>query len=371
MSPMLEVGVVNVPTTGRFDTDPMTMKMVGLEQRIPISGSNGLARGSARASVRSDSAAAAFTALELYGMAWNAYADAFYAGEMARRTEEHRGVMGRMVQSARARYESGKGRLEDVLRAETEQARLIGEMAMFQADERSARARLDALRGVDPGTSADALAPPPAPRVPEDFSTWRATLSAAHPRLRELDAETEQYRLSASASRRSTWPDLDLRASYGFRETLQGGIPQDDMFSASVGIRLPIFAGQNEGAEGAAMDAMARATAAERRSEELRLGEALATAHATALAAQRTSTLLADTVLAAQHRTVDASWAAYGAGGTDLWRVFEAAHALYEEEITLARTRRDLAHALSEALTLTGRGDILGIELPAWEGSGR
>src|SRR5262249_29775508 len=130
MSPMLEVGVVNVPTTGRFDTDPMTMKMVGLEQRIPISGSNGLARGSARASVRSDSAAAAFTALELYGMAWNAYADAFYAGEMARRTEEHRGVMGRMVQSARARYESGKGRLEDVLRAETEQARLIGEMAM-------------------------------------------------------------------------------------------------------------------------------------------------------------------------------------------------------------------------------------------------
>ena len=45
-SPMLELGVVDVPTTGSFDTDPMTMKMIGITQRLPLFGANGLARRS-------------------------------------------------------------------------------------------------------------------------------------------------------------------------------------------------------------------------------------------------------------------------------------------------------------------------------------
>src|SRR5687767_13729114 len=41
-SPMVEIGVINVPTSGRFDMDPMTMKMVGIEQRVPVFGANRL-----------------------------------------------------------------------------------------------------------------------------------------------------------------------------------------------------------------------------------------------------------------------------------------------------------------------------------------
>jgi hypothetical protein len=43
-SPMVEVGLVNVPVTGRLDEDPMTMKMLGLSQRLPLFGANRLAR---------------------------------------------------------------------------------------------------------------------------------------------------------------------------------------------------------------------------------------------------------------------------------------------------------------------------------------
>src|SRR5262245_25983497 len=46
-SPMLELGVANVPTSGRFDTDMMTMKMIGIEQHVPIFRANGLARNAA------------------------------------------------------------------------------------------------------------------------------------------------------------------------------------------------------------------------------------------------------------------------------------------------------------------------------------
>src|SRR5437867_7813756 len=37
-APTLEVGVVNVPTSGRFDADPMTMTMIGASQSVPIFG---------------------------------------------------------------------------------------------------------------------------------------------------------------------------------------------------------------------------------------------------------------------------------------------------------------------------------------------
>jgi outer membrane protein TolC len=61
---------------------------------------------------------------------------------------------------------------------------------------------------------------------------------------------------------------------------------------------------------------------------------------------------------------LDASWVSYRAGSTDLWRLLESAHSFYAQEIVLLRARRDLARALAQALSLTGRGDLLGVALP-------
>ncbi len=362
--PMLELGVVNVPTNGRFDMDPMTMKMIGASQRVPLFGSNRLARRAAREAVTGEAAAAEMTGFEIYGLAWEAYADAWSAAEMARVAEGHQGVMERLVQSARARYESGSGRLEDVLRAQAEQARVLTDLAAYRAEERSARARLDALRGIPPGGAPDSLAPLPGSPVPVAADAWLASVAPSHPRLREMDAQVNRYRFSARAARRMVWPDLELRASYGRRGALEGGLEQDNMFSATVAFMLPIFARARELSEGAEMDAMARASEAERRGVELELRQQVATTHAAAAAAQRSVGLLADTVLTTQRRAVEASWTAYRAGTTDLWRVFESNHELYGEEIALVRARQELARAEARLVSLTGRADLLGIALP-------
>lgn len=368
-SPMLELGVVNVPTNGRFDMDPMTMKMIGLSQRVPLFGANRLARGAARAAVSGEVASAELAAYEIYGMTWQAYADAYYAGELARQAGAHGTVMEHMILSARARYESGNGRLEDILRAQAEQARTLADLASFRAEERGARARLDALRGVTAGASADSLAPPPQVAILPAPDAWLAAVVPSHARLREQQAQVERYRLSARASRRMSWPDLELRGSYGWRQTLVGSahggaIEQDNMFGASVGFMLPIFTGSRERSEAAEMEAMARASEAERMAAELDLRAQVAGTHATAAAARRMVGLLADTVVATQRRASDASWVSYRAGTTDLWRVFESTHALYSEEIALVRARQELARAVAQMLSLTGRGDLLGVTLP-------
>lgn len=381
-APMLELGVVNVPTTGRFDEDPMTMKMIGISQRVPVFGSNRLSRGAAREEAGGEAAALEMAGFEIFGMTWEAYADAVAARDLARAAEAHLGVMDRMVESARARYESGSGRLEDMLHAQAERARIHADLATFRAEERGARAALDALRGVAPGTTPGAL--PAAP--PEAFTdtlaalpggndtlaveAWLAGVTASHPRLRELDARASRYRFAARAARRIAWPDLDLKASYGWREALRtpghsGAFEQHNMVSASVGFMLPIFGAARGGAEGAEMEAMARASDAERRGAELDLGRQIVAAHAAASAARRATRLLADTVIALQHRAVEASWVAYRAGSSDLWRILEATHSLYGEQIALARARQDMARAQARLVALTGRGDLLGVPLPA------
>jgi outer membrane protein, heavy metal efflux system len=368
-APILEVGVVNVPTSGRFDADPMTMTMIGASQRVPIFGAPGLARRAAREVANEESAAGEMARYEAFGLAWEAYADAWAALQMARVAQEHQSVMERLVQSARARYESGAGRLEDILRAQAEQARLRADWVAFQAEEQGARARLDALRGRTPGSTSDSFDAPPVPAMQAAADEWLSAVTPNHPRLREMGARASRYRFSARAVRRTAWPELELRGSYGWRRTLAatahgGALEQDDMFSASVGFMLPIFAGASGRSEGAALEAMARASEAERRAAELELRQQVASAHAEAAARRRTMSLLADTVLTTQQRAVEASWSAYRAGTTDLWRVFESNHALYAEEIALARARQELAAAQARLVSLTGRTDLLGVALP-------
>jgi outer membrane protein TolC len=334
-----------------------------------VFGSNRLSRRAAREAATGESAALEMAGFEIFGMTWDAYADVLAARDLARLAEAHGGVMDRLVESARVRYQSGNGRLEDMLRAQAERARIAADLTAFRAEEQRDRARLDALRGVPPGGPVDTLAALPGAQDSLALDAWLAAVSADHPRLREMDAQANRYRFAARAARRMAWPDLELKASYGWREALRtpghaGALEQDNMVSASIGFMLPIFAGARERSEGAEMDAMARASEAERRGAALELRQQIVSAHAAAAAARRTVRLFADTVTSIQHRAVEASWAAYRSGTTDLWRILEATHALYAEEIALVRARQELARGQARLVALTGRGDLLGITLP-------
>jgi outer membrane protein TolC len=268
-----------------------------------------------------------------------------------------------MVAAARNRYESGQGRLEDVLRAEAERARTLVDLAALHAEEDGARARLDALRGRSPGEAADTLDPPPITGW-VDRETWRAAISPDHPRLQEGRARVERYQWAARAMRRSILPDLELKGVFQKREALFGIEPQHDMWSAMVGFAVPIFASANEVEQTSEMKAMANASEADLGATLLDLEAQVTSAYAEAEAARRTAALLADTVLATQSRAVEASWVSYSAGTTDLWRVLEATHAQYSEEVALVRARQDLARATARLVSLTGRGDLVGIALP-------
>jgi outer membrane protein TolC len=369
-SPTFEVGALNVPTSGRFDQDPMTMKMVGIEQRVPLFGAHRLSRQSATAAARADSAALEMANYELFAVAWEAYSDAYFAGRLAESSRAHRGEMEQLVRAARARYESGNGRLDDVLHAEAEQARLLSDLATFDAEVEGARARLAALMGRESAALSDSLEALPVTPPPADADSLIARVNEDHPRLRELRARRDRYLLGARAARRTVWPDLQLGASYGFREAILG-VPQDNLWSATVRFMVPVFAGQNELAEGSEQEAMALAAESDLRAATLELDQQARGLNASARSDRRTVALLADTVVVTQRQALAASESEYSAGTSDLWRVFEAMHALYDEEIALTRARQDLARTEARLLAITARPDLFGLTLPAIERSER
>lgn len=386
-SPMVELAAVNVPESGVIDEDPMTMRMIGVSQRVPLFGRRGLARHAARAQAEAARSETRLAAYGVYGDVWRAYGMAYYAAERERAAESHIGVMERMIASARARYESGAGRLDEVLRAEAERAGLLADLAEFRGAALGARAMLGALRGRSATEVRDeALAAPPSARLPETAAPWVAAVHDGHPGLDALAAMAKSERLSARAARRSALPDVELGFAWGFREPLvtiggQGhspGVapgsvlitPQDDMWSARVAFELPIFARSEQFADGRAMDAMAAATESERRALALELEAEVAAAHAEAVAAARSVSLLADTVLVTYRRALDASWSGYTAGTSDLWRTLEAAHQVYEQDIALSRAREMRMRAEARFIELTGRGDLLGVALPESPGGG-
>ncbi len=366
-NPMLEVGAVNVPSNGRFDMEPMTMTMVGVAQKFPLFGARGLARKAARGAADAAASGVENARYELIGMAWENFADARASSELVRAAQDHRAFMHQLAQAARSRVASGNGRLDDALRAEAEEARVLASVSDYRAESIASWARLQSLRGLDPSATMDSLAPVPLPAVSPDPSAWLAAISGNHPRLRELNSTADRYRLEARSARRMFWPDLELRGSYGWRRTLADGQAQDNMFSAMAAIMIPIFYGQREGAEAAEMETMARAASEERVGAQLDLQGEVLSAHSSAVAAQRNLQLLADTVLVLQRRAVEASWSAYRTGATDLWRVFEAGHALYDEELALIRARQTLARAEARLVARTGRTDLLGVALPPWK----
>jgi outer membrane protein TolC len=375
-SPMLELGVANVPVTGRFDQDPMTMKMIGVAQRLPVFGANGLARQAGEQAVAADTASREAMRREVLGETWRAYAEAVAAVDRTQAAISHLNSMRRVAEAARARYQAGRGRLGEPLQAEAEAATIGADVARFEAEEAAARAHLTTVTGFPSGRAYGPLDPLPVTVVPLDLDTWRPAV-ADHPRMQAENARQAQYDLSARAARRSVWPDLELRASYGFREPLESGghggaVEQDDMFSASVGFMLPLFSGGREQAEARQLDAMARAAGAQAAQTELELLEAVEATVARVRGNVRVVSLLADTILVLRDRALEAAWSTYSAGGGDLSGTLMAAHARYESELEVADARRELAHAHGELLALTGRADLLGISLPnPAEGSDR
>ncbi len=355
--PMVELGVINAPLESlSLRREDMTMKMLGLGQRLPFPGKRGLRRAVAEADADSMALAAQEIANRIERDVRVAYEDLALNEAAQRIVIESRVALGQLAAIARSRYEAGQAAQSDALDAHIELERLEVELLQLAAENAALQSQLQrslGRSGPAPRIYAEApqLAAGPDPGLDPALSAIES-----RPQLLALQTLVERNSRSIDLARREYYPDFDVKLQYGQRDRTPDGLPRDDMVSLTVGFNLPIWR------KARLEPRVAEALALRRQAQDLLLAQQLETRAALdtqlALARQWQETAAAyQSTLLPQARAATASaLAAYRVGGVDFLTLRQAQLREFAVSTDLARAIASHNKAVAEIDFLVGRG---------------
>lgn len=259
-------------------------------------------------------------------------------------------LLGQAVEVAQSRYEAGEGPQSDILRARLEVARLAQQRVVLQADEALQLASLNRLRGhiLDENVATRPLVQLTFPPAADAVSAERRLLESS-PEYLAARAGVQGAQRGRELGQRQYFPDLSIGAGVMVRGALE------PMWTVTLGVPLPVFAGTKQSRAVAEADAAvdANSRGAEvveqllrlrttqrlaywralsgvwRGYQETLLADAAATAEAT-LTQYRTGKVPFAAVLEATSVTIALVDASYGVL-VDAWRL-----AIAQDELSLA-----------------------------------
>ena len=271
--PMLMLGIINQPLASMAalpgtaeGPDPMTMRMVGVSQRIPYPGKLALQKRTAEREVEASEAALDAARRQLVRDVKVAYFEIAFIDKALEIVARNGDVLTGLITVSASRYSVGAAGQQDVLKARVEATRLADVAAGLSEQRVAMVAQLTALLDLPSDT------PVPPLMVPEGIARAAVAASPGAMRfasaalgsrvsdspLRPLDAlqdaavrgspEIREHRAALAVqaarveiARREHLPDVDLSLQYGQRG---GGLP--DMISATVSLPIPIFKGRKQ-----------------------------------------------------------------------------------------------------------------------------
>lgn len=351
--PMLMLGVQNLPPSFRFDEEMMTMKMIGLTQRLPYAGEKGLQAKSKRAAAEAVAEERNQTALDLVAAAKTAYVKLYYHQRVIDDLENQRELAEQIAVSVRSRVEANLAGMDELNAALAAMWRLDAEILTHHNDAHTAHHRLDALRGAISPDDLPAVAPPDVAALPDTFLVWTDSARVHYAPLRQMFKRAESYRLNALASNRMSWPMLELSASYGIREDLvmdDGMVtPQDNMWNFGATFSLPVFKGRQEKQMARSMTAMQRQMESEAAQMAKDVDAELRALHMRAEHFQEAAAMYEQKIVPADDEAFRSALSSYSSGRTSLPDLLNYATTIYRDRATLTDLQLAYAVAVFEA----------------------
>ena len=238
--PMLTLGFFNLPVnTFSFRQEDMTMKTVGIAQKIPFPGKRRLRSEAAAEQARADAFALLDKLNEVRARVIQTYWGLSLAAAAAAITEKNKKFWEQVVQVAETRYATGQGLQADVLQAQVELGNYLDRLLQWQQQQESLQAELNALRD----KPVAAPVPPPAPLRPQvatPAAVEMLDLLEQRPQIQALKAQIQKQAKAVALARKDYWPDVNVGVDYGFRENSAMG-KRPDFFTAYVQISLPLW----------------------------------------------------------------------------------------------------------------------------------
>jgi outer membrane protein, heavy metal efflux system len=333
---------------------PRQNKMIySVEQEIPLWGKQTLRREAAEAEVGQKAAELKDAETELTERVKVAFALRYQVYRALQANRDLRPVLASIAQAAQDRYAHSLAPQQEVMRAEIETTRLLGEIARLEGAVHSADGRLNALLLRPLGAP---LAPPKALRpLPSssrlDLADLVSRARAANPSLAGNDAMIRAADRNAQLARRGWYPDVTLSAGAIDRT---GNGPNG--YVASIGVKVPLQWGLHDGQ---VRDAAAQANAARARRDaiEQQIQGDIAEAAAALDASRHTGDLTRQRLIPQANAALRSAIADYSVSRLDLSAVLQAERDLITARIDLLSTEFDQQRQLAAIERLVG-GDL-------------
>lgn len=343
--------------------------MASVQQPLPWKGKLSLRESVAVAEAAALASDADALELELATRARTFYWELAFLSRQRQVMEDLRDHLEQHEEIARARYSTGAGRGEGVLKLQAEITRVDRRRLEIEERRTSVAARLNALR--------DAPADAPLPDAALTAETpWQvetetlvATALAGRPELVAQRARIAHRELSVELARRSRKPDFSVGLTYTVvedRQDLPGRLspPPDngrDVLGISGGVRLPLWKRRWSSAIEEAQAALSGAEAG-REALERQIASEVEELAARLPLSWRQLRLLEDLLVIQAEEALDSALAGYVAGTLGALDLLDAVHVLFDAEEAVARERADyqiLASRLEGAMgaplsTVTG-----------------
>jgi outer membrane protein, heavy metal efflux system len=327
-----------------FDRRPGagSMVMVQLSQPLPWPGKRALRGEVAAASARIAGENARAREYEVVAEVKRLYYQ-LWVNRVARAiNRRNQDLVEQLRRAALARVPTGGAGVTDVLRSETEQARLRSDLVTLGRE----RLALAAALNVRLGRAAGAPLGEPVELFPPTTSyAYAALLGLAErhrPDLRAAGLELRRAESSMALARRNRYPDFMPSLMY------MHDVEMGPSWGAMLGVTLPLWAGQKQSR--AVREAAASTTAARerRRTAALEIGRQVRVALAGYDSAAEQARLLRVEVVPKARTALEATLAAYVAGRESLTAVLDGRRVLQDLELDHARARAEVEQAHAE-----------------------
>ncbi len=361
--PRISLAFSNVPVGG-FDLDrtPMTGVELGIEQMVPASSKRRL-KGETR-SIGAEALRARYADRrnDTVRRVQRAYYDVQYYDAAVAIAEQNKTVAEDLLETAEARYATGKGLQQDVFRAQVRLSRSIDDQIAAKRGRAAAAARLNKLLYRPPDAPVPELPALEKEELPLNAAALRRQGVEANPRVAEALKRAEQADSEVGLAEAGLKPDFAL----GFRYRIRQEVPGDpafgeDFWSAFAAMTLP-WVYRRDTVDEDVKAASAALAAAEADLAALR-NELAATVEELLVDIQRLDeriALLETGLLPQAEGALSSSWAAYETGAVEFLTVLDNQRNVYDLHLQRSRLLADHARALAELEYAVGGfpGDI-------------
>lgn len=354
--PMLEAGFINLPIQPlRFNREDMTMKMLGLSQKLPYPGKRALREQLAAKDAETLGYGLRETRNRVMREVKLAYFDLALTDATVRLLRSNRQILEQFMRIAESRYSVGQAAQAEVLKAQTQLGRMSDELLRMERERPVTEAELVRLLGRRDNALPIAVELPGLRDTALNLEALQQAALRERPQLLGLQSAIERSAKALDLARTEKQPDFDVRFSYGQREKDLAGMPRQDVISLTVAMNLPVWR------EAKIEPRIAEAQAMREQALELQQAqqnEVLAKLRQqVALTEQsRKSVRLYETAILPQARlAVEATLAAYKVSRVDLLMLLDSQMNLYSYEISRARELVNFNKALAEIELLAGK----------------